>query len=459
MQQMFDLPLYLITEILTEWLEFDSLLELDSAICNRAQRAAYLNVLQSSEFCVRRMPANRTLQYEGIKWFFSRATKIKRVHIDGDFISDEAIVQTFCRDVNARLEEVHSSKAGNSILRPLDFSFLQLHTLTVKGGCVFAARDLQTLLSSCSQTLKRLTVEHCQITGALLSESPLPDLQMLHLYNASMGQEMQRKLIVSSPSLRSFYCDDVRDGNACLEALAMHCPLLQVLSCYGTRSVPSLTRVLTACPKIEVVEFIFNVYEVHILTALQVCTKLKAFCTKGKYVKESAEFQLTLQARLSDLRHLFLCDCNFQSDTSILALAPYFGNLKTLELQNVGHVSQGALIELIRNLPCVEELNLDDAPLSDPVMQAIAAHCRHLRVFHLLHATGYTEDGILAFAQGCAWLRRLWVKPNDEVLTAGMLRFWQLLRPGLQVQHSYATYDSEFWATLWDVERDEVAVW
>jgi hypothetical protein len=158
------------------------------------------------------------------------------------------------------------------------------------------------------------------------------------------------------------------------------------------------------------------------------------------------------------MRHLSLYECWFQSDAPLLALAPYCGNLRSLELEHLGHaISQEALVTLVSQLKKIVELNLHDTELDDKVLEAIAAHCPALEVLHLYQAEGCTEDGILAVAKGCVALKRLYLSFVDEVVTSAAAELWQALRSGLQVV--FDTDESEFWPSLGDIDREELVCW
>jgi hypothetical protein len=450
MHLVFDLPSPLITELLSGWLGLATLIKLDSAVCNRACRATFVEILRGNEFCFSVDQPLRLIKSKEMEWFISRGTKRNQVHVDEKLLKSAGTVRPFLRGTSAHLERLRCIQLNLAQLRPFDFMFSKLHSLTLCDvGTLLGGKDVEALLSCCAHTLQQLKLESSYV-GSASCGLPFPDLLELCLVDSKICQAILHKLIVSSPRLRSFCCDAIEEehGDACLEALAGHCPLLQVLAFDNSGSSETLIRLFKACPLIEVVELPCDDSYPHILAALENCQRLRAFCAVGDVMEYFEEYIPALQARLPDLRHLSLFDCNFHSDTSILALAPYCGNLRTLE------VSQAALINLVHNLRSVTELNLHDAWHGEEVMKEIGAQCKNMRVLHLCRARGYTADGILAVAQGCAALKTLWVVPVDKVLTSTVRRFWQLLRPGLQV-----SYDLEdacvFWTALWDVDRKE----
>jgi hypothetical protein len=236
--------------------------------------------------------------------------------------------------VSACLEKFRCSELSITYLRPLDLSFPRLVTLTLENDHTFDGSDLQMLLANCAHTLKQMILENCSITGPMSAGSPLPDRQWLRMCEVMTDWSTVERLVSASPSLRFFYFDEEHSWEACLDTLAAHCPQLQVFSYNGTSGSQSMTGILTACLKIEVVEFLYDANEVHLLTILQNCVRLKALRAEGWFLEATSECVVALQARLPDRQHLSLKDCGFETNASLLSLAPYCSNLRTLEAQD-----------------------------------------------------------------------------------------------------------------------------
>jgi hypothetical protein len=472
MMPFFDLRANLLTEILTQWVSIDSLLVLDSANCNKKHRAGYLKLLRSKEFCISKLPSSRAIPTRGIDWFVIRNVRIKEVIIDGGLIEEQESVKHFLPVISPRVEKLRSVGLDIAELCPADTTFPRLHSLTIeadrKEGLMLDGERLEELLASC-RALKRLRLKSCDLRNSFASDLALADLQMLHIADCGIDSGTMCTLLSASPSLRSFYTDAQNDGDACLDELAAHCPLLQVLA-HGLSSVAVLENVLVACPLIEVVEFTSSASDELLLSVLQHCKRLRALCWRGGSGEMSDACAQALQVRMPDLTHLSLLEWEVESEEFVLDLASQSSNLRSLTL-SVSDVSPEALTELIRNLTNVTELNFVNVWHGDAVLESIAKHCPKLEVLHLCCMEGYTENGILAVAQACTALRQLSVRQGDGVLTSTVLGFWQLLRPELQAvvvdteyipagQYIPAGHGAiGFWAFLQGIEKEDVVVW
>jgi hypothetical protein len=270
------------------------------------------------------------------------------------------------------------------------------------------------------------------------------------------------QLIAASPNLRSFICEDMSGKESCFDALATHCPLLQALSfsVCDPECTASLVHVLQSCHQIEAINLDpgdsvddQGIRDEHITDIMQHCGNLKAFFTPGKMLVSN------LAPRMQNLRHIFLSDCRFESDTSVLALARKCDQLKSLQLwlPEENDTSQAALGTLVSNLKGIEELGFDYSHLSDPVLEAIAAHCTRLQRLHVFDCRGYTEEGVAVLAERCTQLQEVVVSEDDKVITPLGRRLWKTIRPG--IKFALEDHAIPLWTALQDIERAEAVVW
>jgi hypothetical protein len=306
-----------------------------------------------------------------------------------------------------------------------------------------------------------MKLQGCKIS-APLAASQLPDLQMLHVFNDSLDPSSIFKLVSSSPSLRSFICEGVKECEACLDALANHCPRLQVLSYERVtpRSTDALVRVYQSCLLIEVVETYSSYNHEQISAIMQNCKRLKAFGApaSGKAIADTTA--LAIVARVHELDHLRLSYSRLESDAPLLALARHCRNLKSIEIdwmQDDGGIPETLLIELVSNLQSIVELNLNEHKLSTLVMEAIAAHCPLLQRLHMWNCRGIEDEGIVALAKGCAALKKVFVWEDEEALNPLARKLWQAMRPGLVFEDSDCF--GAVWNQLEDVEREAFVIW
>jgi hypothetical protein len=260
-----------------------------------------------------------------------------------------------------------------------------------------------------------------------------------------------------------------------LDALADHCPLLQVLA-YAKGNpyeVSTLVRLLHCCPDIEVVDISTvrdggnpSATDAHIAAIMQHCKNLKVFAAgtdSETIVGISDATALAMATRVQDLRHLRLVGCDFSSDAPLKALAQNCQNLRSLDLQwssaavHNDYQVDDALEELVSNLKNVTELRFLSCGVGDDMLEAIAANCPQLQCLALPCCDGYTEFGIAALARGCSALRTLRINEEDDNFPPGAILLWQTLRPGLQF-HYWDDYHS-FWDAVDNIDRKDLVIW
>jgi hypothetical protein len=464
MHELLDVPGTFLVGLFTDWLDLASLLALDSACCNAASRRTYLDVVGSSVFCLRNSPYPCVLRTSGMRWFVARKVKVAKLWIECTPDIDVAVTTAFLHITGASLKTFWMSDCpdittSTALLGLLSLSARRLEALLLDSCDIIDCTVLGVLLSSCAKSLRCLRLSACSLT-ATLSITMLPGLHKIELDACSTEVGTLCKLISASPSLRSFYCNNLYGSDACLDALAVHCPLLQILHYEkgDPTSVTSLTKLLQCCPDVEVVDIGCGESEVnssatdaHTAAIMRHCKKLKAFCTPLGTALPTQE----LLARVPDLVHLCLYDLDFLANPALAALAENCGNLKSLELWALTkESSQPALVRLVSSLKNVEELHLCDCDLTDAVLEAIAEHCLKLEVLHLFFCDQYTEVGIAAVAHRCTALRKVSTIANDAVINPLSRLLWKTIRPGLEFVDE--AIGGEFWVSLRDIEREEL---
>jgi hypothetical protein len=288
-----------------------------------------------------------------------------------------------------------------------------------------------------------------------------------------MDPETLCRLIASSPGLRSYLTNNPDDTDACFDALATHCPLLQVLSYENGRpSLATLERIVQCCPAIAVVDISCfedaespTILDEHIVTIMQHCRQLKVF--RAGFLDDETSLTLlhntllAVAARVKDLRHLYLYSLGDDTVTAdwLTAIAPDCGTLTSLELHSIGDLHYDALIALVSNLHSVEEL-LIHSEQDDHVLCAVATYCPQLRWLNLCACSDYTYKGLVAVALGCTRLEKLFYEEGDvEVLNPFGETLWKALQPGLELIDGDNAEVGSVITTLLDIERDEVEVW
>jgi hypothetical protein len=224
-------------------------------------------------------------------------------------------------------------------------------------------------------------------------------------------------------------------------------------------------RVFQACPDIEVVDTSADTHssnssatDAHIAVIMQHCKKLRALRFSAGATSITEASLMMVASRLDEMRHLWWDASAFHTDQPIIALSEHCRNLVTVELHGRdSDVSQYALVTFVSKLHIIVELRLQGFELSDPALEAIAAHCPHLHVLDLSQCYGYTVIGIAALARGCAALRKVYVRQEEQLLTPMARLLWQIVRPGLE----FSTWNdfTSVWKNVYDISRDKLVVW
>jgi hypothetical protein len=388
-------------------------------------------------------------------------------------VVDEKVVATFFHSTGAWLESLQCERCYyptlyKIILESSSHLYSRLKVLVMEAcGGMGEGINLGPVLTACAQSLKRLKLERCYV-GSFATAPRLPNLEVLHICGCSIALDTLCQLASASARLRSFYCNNLLNSNACLDALADHCPQLQILyyAMGSAADASSLVRLLQSCPNLAVVDISseleyanVSATDAHLTAIVQHCRNLKALSVTSsrEHINHDA-VHLAVAARARDLTHLCWYECFITNDAPVLLLAENSANLRSLGLDlRDSNVSQAALIRLVSNLSYVVELALDHCELSNDVLRAIAAHCPRLEALHLVNSDYPTEVGIAAVAQGCTALRMVYIKEHDSVVTPLSRLLWRALRP--DVEFVYGDQLNAMWAALQDVEREELVVW
>jgi hypothetical protein len=473
------LPTILLTGLLVDWLDIVSLLSLDSSCCSGASRKAYLELTATDEFCLHRLRSNFIAQcvkwHECLKWCVARKAKIKRVVADGRGTmlgvgtGDLKAFMHICGAEIQNLEFIHFYEAPTLpvVMECVGLRSSRLRTLVVHACWSIDGAAFGALLSHCAHSLKCLSVEGSwfSLSALVVLTAPLPDLHMLHIFDCKLRPERMCQLVAASRSLRSFHCDDT--SAMCLDAVAAHCPLLQVLACqtWDHDDVSSLENVLRSCPDIQVVNLnptkcsrmAQSVSHKEIATVMQHCKKLKAFMGVDDVLPTSDASLYAVAARMSDLRYLSISCCESTSEAALRSLAQNCRNLLSLELSSpTMDYPQDVLAAFVSNLKGLTYLCIR-GKVTNPVLSAVGSNCLLLQTLHLRHSTGYHGVGISAVAYGCTALRKVYCRPDDPCLSEAARLLWQAARPlvEFELRDTYVP----LWERLHDIERKEIAMW
>jgi hypothetical protein len=464
---MLDFPINILVSIITDWLDINSLGRYDAALCNRTDRASYLEVLRSSEVTMPGVWMCYAMHDPCaiLVWVAERSVRVKSMNFWGlpnDW--EEAKVTAFLAAVGNSLEDVEMHEVcGPDIDILCEQTILlcprlrQLHIV----GC--APRDSQGIslaLQKYAATLSSLRIEKSAIP-LITAPMLMPAMQHLSIIaEGRMDAGNIPRLIRNCPNLLSFKLLD--DGyevntdnpnNLYLTALAESCPKLQRICCkIPPNCVGTFIQLMRNCADLHTVDIQHGADgdAAAINATLRHCRKLRAL-----RVQHMPEASIPLLAtRMLQLEHLSLVHLHCHTAASLELVAANCGNLKSFDLHLCASPGEDASSEeavptgpyppesafqrLLASLSQVETLDLAHAKwMTDGIMLCIAAHCKCLRDL-ALHGTEPSLEAFTAVVQQCAQLRTVYHSKHDKTLGRdagdnGHTAAWLNMRPGLTI--------------------------
>jgi hypothetical protein len=464
---MLDLPTNIVASIVSDWLEAKSVARYDAALCNRAGRASYMEVLRSPQVTLREVTMYHASRNPCavLTWVVQRSLRVRKVIFWGTSAANEPAVTAFLTAVGPSIEAVtiETIREGATMLcRQISLLCPQL-THFECGDVDNEAFSL--LLQRCSRTLSSLKIHKARFP--VFPAAPvMPAMQ--HLSFIAKGSIHSRnipRLIRNCPNLLTFKLSNP-DGwdldtdetyNHYLVALAETCPRLQRLCCdVLSDDVEIFTQLLQSCTELHTVELQNGYYfeTGPIEATLRYYRKLRAL--RVQHMQE-ATIPL-LVTRLPQLQHLSFINLHCHTAASLDLIAEHCGHLSSFDLHlypqpdeeaDPGDLGsndepiptgpdppESAFLRLFAKLQNVETLDLTSANrwMTDGIMQTIAAHCPRLHTL-ALPGTEPSHEAFTALVQQCTQLRAVHCYYHDSTLgpagNGDYISEWVKMRPGL----------------------------
>ncbi len=456
---MMDLPSELFIDIIGRWLNLESLVKLDAAVCSHKTRLTLLDAFSSSH-CVFTSSV-RLEDKSAVQWFRSRKLQVSNLSISA--YSPELAKYLRLHFASIRHLTCLGAEAvgiANTYIRNLTtLTFRNIEAVPQLNDVLWLNSNLQELQL---KDVSDLSTEH-------FDGLKLPLLQLLSLRGSACDDALLGMIVRTTAVLRKIdigKCDSVTDVGVIV--LAQRCPFLCSL---GLSFLPisdgALMQLTQLCPDIASLDLFGN----KVVTDLGV---------------------LAIARNLKKLRHISITDCDSLTDVSIEHLTRCNATtLQVLDASGLPAVRVVVLQTLLTKCPNLHTLYLDCdldayhadivphmcnlrtlviyALLSDSALCLIATHCKQLHKLgiysiykyveptttdetevpfseatadtRIMHNTTkmaeyeehtYTEKGLLALMDGLPHLQVLAVR--GEELDQGQLppfaqSVWRRLRP------------------------------
>jgi hypothetical protein len=459
----FELPGDIITSVLSNWIDLEAFVKLDTVMCGYKARQQFLVSIRSPSFvanttALRMCPSMDLERYvqQLARWITQRRIKVQTWIVDGDVASSHS------PDLLPYTAGPHAR-------------FLQLRKLSSP----VAATVFSTFAASCSN-LQVLILETCQDWGSVKTQITSADeFQQEFSFGYNDGG------CALFPNLRSLYIRNVRGANVIqsVNGLLKAAPGVSDLRLKSSNQVcpindESLHILSNHAVKLQVLELDIQRQEFSsaaVISLAERCSNLKtlallcgdtvnqavveAFASNCSRLEGLQLWGLFTTAALSAvathcgprLRYLTV-DMKHRDGDGLVAIAEHCGLLEELQLRYCKQVPNTALVQLVSSLPRLRELLLQSLRVvTDEVLVAVAAHLPKLTTLGMSGIkSGYTEAGAQAVVTSLTQLRRFCIRTLDpSVFTPVLCKRWQEVSPGLEVSDDYLVSTQYFEHLRW----------
>lgn len=440
------LPASLGRTILLNWLHMESLGALDSAHCNKSDRATFLELLASIESCDGEFFG--LCKLHRLRWMTLRSIKCSKFYCHGYIgVAERKTFNAYIPVTASSLKQVslHSNyEMSNIVLNALAANHCALEVLVVMptyqyridGPTEFAA--LRNVLSNSAATLIELKL-HGSVDKYITGDLQLPALLEAHLCESS--DEDLLNLSCAATNVAQINLDDPHCSSTGLAAVGSRCQELQFLSIWKTRYIVNIDEGIAAitsgCPKL----LCLGLYECHNLTEIGLrevavhCTQLHDLSVShNALLTDASLISLSLSANARTLKSLSLRQCTGLSGTGIVAVAMNCTALESLKLPLTRSITVEHVKSAMQRLTRVSQLNLSHCNVDDEVLQLISEHIPHLKLLDITPPDGdaaYTSTGLMHIAMKCEKLQRLDMGREHRAMHDLAIALWKKLRPNL----------------------------
>jgi hypothetical protein len=431
------LPDALIRDLLLEWVIPVGIGRLDSALCNRLERANFLRVAHTPNFIlfldqmaiykpgiIVRLPKFNT-------WLILRQIAAALLDVDALVEQDDNARSAYLKKFGEHVISVSrmnyfyaSTRATDSMLGELcalcpnvkvfncqarlgaigkthvAAGWKQLTHLTV---CISEPYENFVAMGEACQSLVKL-----EIDARALSQPPAADMKTwAKFFN------------VCAPTLRRITTRLTFD-EATYRAIAGRCPLLEDLEVTTHRmNDAALMALADGCPNLSGLDLQYNAVGDAGMSAIARNGALTSLGLKDCFSVKDAGIQ-AIAGGCPLLRTLVIAAMRHVADPALTALGQHCHQLRAVHLTRVGFTAAG-LRGLAEGSPLLEELRVQECEHAGPGVEAVALNCPQLRIL-FVSDTQVPAKAVTALAQHCPLLEkvRVWGKKIGDAEIAAL---------------------------------------
>jgi hypothetical protein len=394
------LPMELASKFLLMWVDLEDIAHLDSAVCNKTERASYLSLVSNASFVISKSSEPRDGNAGGIRvrsftsWFLLRGVAVTNVSVNAAWVAN----------------------------RGQSRNYLHLHGRHVRNVTV----EMDYSLPFDSETALKEICEHCPNVAKIDTGRGVIIAAVTFSHIAHHWPHLTHLAIQA---------DGIGDGDEFV-SVCVACQSLVELTLWTAPPAPALTKALQVCST-ELQKFTafapLKPSDYRNLT--QRCPLLREVDVPHSKLDDAG-----LEALGANCVHLEVLKIEKNAKVTNKGLLAVARNraLTTLCLNGCPHITDAGLQAVAQNCPLLERVDLShSAAVTDATLSAIGQTCHHLRELSL-RAVSVTHAGLQAVAAGCPQLQAMRAPECDvgravEAVARGCTQLRVLVSPHADV--------------------------
>jgi hypothetical protein len=367
-----DLPLILVSTILSDWIETRELGQLDAAYCNKEYRPHFLSAI-SHDYTVSMGNPSRDIDDANLTWLMQRRVKVQSLAV-----SDP--------DVNLTVQECQT--------------FSKLEYLDI-----YYRNRLKLISEACAGYLKVLVLRGCEVSieQSLQMVSQFSALHTLEIgeFTKYMGRRKTKPTVAPN--------SDLHRAMKCSESL-------RTFVCNWAGLSPlHVQQIVHACSNLTRLELsVSGLTDETLYTIVQRCAGL----TTLKIMRAELTSADGIVA-LAALRRLESIDLNGSGGVSNDSVIPIISNnpsLRSVGLRSAAPITSLAVMKIAATCPGLTSLDVSYCTfVKDDALTTIANNCRDLQDLQVCGCEFITDMSMLRLANMCNKLTSINIKDCTRV--------------------------------------------
>ncbi len=365
-------------DIFTEWVKIKDVCRLDSALCHKGRRPAFLQLISLKVLLFNREEINvlemnqesfthSELGEASLKWILKRGIHLASLRLPDHRLN--ATDQQSIRDAVASLV--------------LDGRFDKLEMISLRACSYIKDADLAAIFLKCYGSVKIIDIRACGLIES--SAAHIKRCTKLEAFAANGNESAadMAEIFQSCPRLRKVVLGSRLTDEVVL-SVAAHCPLLEHLD-FGYCSAVSdsaIRRVAESCPLLQWIK---------LMNSAITDATVQSFCNHCPLLKR-----------------VYLAACDRLTDAAVLAVAERLPGLTHITLSSNGAITSSAVETLASRCRELEYINLSYCHnISNATLAKIAEYCSRLEELHVDNCRKVTAVGKAEIRSKCLELRTL----------------------------------------------------